>query len=402
MLVLLSSIACHGPDPIDSDTAAPQPIDRLVPALSAHASSQEEWETALAMNDAGAGVASWTQWPPQGEFDLGVAFTTDGGASFDAPIDVPSPDGAAADSVLEPLGDGFLLAWFDHGGAAEHVYAATGTAADGFGPPLEVTDPADGGGYDKPWLARLPDGSLLLTYLKTVGSQATGVAAHTSDGTTWTYADIASDRTWRNLYYACASDTGRVWVTYQFEGAIGLRWSDDDGATWTSDDAVVSAETVPFAEPVCVAHGDRVYVLYGLSGDPDGEQTGVNPRLNALRLASTVDGAAFDRVIVPLDASPFVLAPQLVMEPDGTLDVTYFAGDDEGDVHGTFRRLQIAGGDVGASVAWVDDVPMVGDRSSDLWIGDYSGLVFVDGSLAASFIDDADGFGHVSFARITP
>ncbi len=387
------------------DTAAP--VDVYAPAISQDSASLEEWEPALANDGANNLVSSWTEWPGgNANFPLGVSFSGDGGTTWSAPADIVSPDGSAADSVVEPLGTGFVLAWYDHNGAAPHIYAATGNAATGFGAPVEVSDPADDADYDKPWLTHLADGTALLTYQKVTGRKYAGIAATSSDGGRWTRSTMIEDTTFRNLYYPCASDAGRVYVTYYVEGAIGLGYSDDGGVTWTmNDSALGTPSNLSFAEPECVAQSEHVWVVYGNSTvDPDGDSTGVNPRLDQLFLADVAGDGTVTTTPIPL--ASYALAPQIALETSGAIDLTWYAGNDIGDPAGTFVRTQVLNDVVGEPVTWRTGVAFSPDRSADGWVGDYGGVRWIPdsdgttGNLAATLVQTgADGYGHVSFVR---
>jgi hypothetical protein len=399
MLLLLAACGRSASDSdLDTDISV-TPIEASVADFSAHDGILDEWEPALAASADGMRlVASWTEYPlGGGEFPLGTAFSDDGGLTWSTPSDLASPDGSAADSVLEALDDGFVLAWLDHGGAAEHIETAVATGHS-FAAAIEASDPSADLAYDKPWLTAV-SGDVLLTFQGDGGRTITGTSALSSDGATWQRTDIASDTTFRNLYYPCVSDTGRVWVTFYVEGAIGLRWSDDGGRSWTADDAIVAdVAHIPFAEPECVAQGSDVWVVWGTSQDPDSSVTGVDPKLDSLVLSHTTDGVAFDQQDLPLGGHAYALAPQIVIEADGAIDVVFYAGDREGDTDAELDRVRVT--DSVDLATWVAPVAFVGQRSSDAWVGDYLGLRWLpDGTLAAAYIDSPDGESHVSFVR---
>ncbi len=379
--------------------------------ISASVAAKDEFETHLAVAPNGTIGVSWTEEAISGPFPIGYAFSKDGGKTWTAPKRIFSLDGGrAADSVLVTDAQSvFLLVWI--GDAA--VYAARQQADGSFGTPVEISDPAAGHTYDKPWAVQT-GGKFLVTYQEqtadTTNGDASdldrGVAAVSTDGQHWTRNVMTEEDAGRNLYYPCTSpNADRVWVVFHnIDGTIGMRWSTTNGTQWTTSDLIVSDhETdIPFSEPECVANNDEVWLIYGESDDDPAN--GMNSKHTTLHLAHSKAGAAVDyRSVKSHDTADekFYLQPQLGRSPDGTLDLTYYAGRADNDALGSFRwaRSTDGGKTFAKSVTVREPVVFTQDRPTSQWPGDYSGLGYWNGAVVMSYIDNAIGASHVAFAR---
>ena len=328
-----SSTSSGGGDPQNLVSVSPQSV--------------LEAETHVAAASNGLVAVAWIAEQVGGNSTNGYVFSTDGGATWGAPSQVASPGGrVASDPVLAvDQQQNFYMTWigfhFDTMGNAQdmHVYAATAPAGTtSFGAPVEVSMPAMGDQFDKPWITVTDKNTLIVTYAKT----STGgiyAARSTDQGKTWSNAVIVENAAFRNLVYPCAPATGnRLWVTYNTGGGIGLRWSDDDGVTWPDVNKTAVAamgETPGFDDPTCAASGNEVWVSYGLSNDAFSSTN--SPKLFAIKLAHSGDGGAtIDSRSDAADpaAGAFFLHPQLVRETGGTLHLVYYAGQGEKDVLG--------------------------------------------------------------------
>src|SRR5206468_6496346 len=118
------------------------------------------------------------------------------------------------------------------------------------------------------------------------------LSAHTTDFASWDNQEIAADRGFRNLVFPCQPSTGtKVYAVYSTGGGIGLRWTDDGGATWNDINktaVAVQGERAAFDDPTCAAEGNEVWVTYGDS-DQGFDQTN-SPPLNQIRIAHSPDG----------------------------------------------------------------------------------------------------------------
>ena len=129
-----------------------------------------------------------------------------------------SPSGSiASDPTVAVAPDqSFYVSWVGYGAdtlgtpSDMHVYAAWAPAgATRFGRPIEVTDPADGARYDKPWIRVTDAGTVVVAYQRVAPPLDVGiVAARSQDGATWERSFVADDPSgavFRNLAYPCAA-----------------------------------------------------------------------------------------------------------------------------------------------------------------------------------------------------
>jgi hypothetical protein len=292
-----------------------------------------------------------------------------------------------------------------------HVYVASAPAGSTtFGEPVEVSDPAAGTTLDKPWITVTSKGTLVVTYAET----ATGsiYMARSADGKTWTRSTIedgAAHTSFGNLLYPCPSDSGRLYVAFihvsGMGGGVRLRWSDDDGVTWpiaNKTDVVGANEQAAFDDPTCVAHGNDVWVSYGVSQDPFSEQQ--SAKLSGVRVAHSGNGGHLvDRRSNADDqsAATYSMHPQLTREEGGALDLVYYAGNQAADPSGSFRRVRSTDGGATWAPSEIVKEPIVfvQSRADQRWLGDYTGIAWRDGALYTSFADNAGAQSHVAFAR---
>jgi hypothetical protein len=290
-----------------------------------------------------------------------------------------------------------------------HVYVAVAPPGmTTFGQPVEVTMPATGDTFDKPWVTVTDKGSVLVTYAKTsTGGLYAGRSV--DQGKSWNVAVIVEDGNFRNLAYPCAPAAGdRLWVTYHAGAGIGLRWSDDDGVTWPINNKTAVAamgEPPAFDDPTCVASGNDVWVAYGLSNDMMSDT--INPKLYAIRVAHSPDGGpTIDWRVNAHDPASgmFFQHPQLTRETGGGLNLVYYAGQAIGDTMATFRRSHSmdSGTTWAPSILVHQPIDFVQDRMSPHWLGDYVGAFWLSGTLYMSYADNGTGmYSHIAFAKAT-
>jgi len=380
--------------------------------ISTSAATDLEAETHVAVAPSGLVAVAYIGISQGGFSTNGYRFSKNWGNDWEAPATLDSPDGrVASDPVLAvDSKQNFYMTWIGYqigsGGAFDmHVYVAMAPAGTTtFGNPIEVTDTGDSG-YDKPWIAITNKDALILTYART-STGAIFAARSTDQGQTWKNALIVEDGGFRNLVYPCPPATGdRVYATYHAGGGIGLRWSDDDGATWPDANKVAVAqmdEQPAFDDPTCASEGQEVWVTYGLSNDPFG--TGSSAKLTNVRFAHTSDGGttidyhgnAHDDA-----AATYFMHPQLVREPMGTFDLVYYAGNADNDTNGSYRRSRSSDG----GKTWEASTPVQAPltylqaRDSPKWVGDYTGLTWFSGSIFTSYVDNTGQVAHVAFYR---
>jgi hypothetical protein len=386
------------------------PIPASVMSTSGQTALESETSVAVGPDDVVA--VAWIGLQPGGQSTNGYRFSADGGRTWGAVSSLDSPGArVASDPVLAFDAKGATwMSWVGYhvdqqGGPFDmHVYAASAPAGTtAFGAPIDVSEPGGAPQYDKPWITVTSKGTVLVTYAKT----STGgifVSRSTDGGATWTRSMIVEDGGFRNLVYPCTTSS-RVYVTYHAGGGIGLRWSDDDGATWPDANKTAVAEQgeqPAFDDPTCVAEGDEIWIAYGLSNDPFSEATAA--KLSSIRLAHSADGGkTIDRRSEAKDAAaaPFAMHPALAREDGGALDLVYYAGAKDGDTAGSYRLARSTdGGETWApSAVLAAPITFLQARGDKKWLGDYTGVAWKGGALYTSFADNSGEASHVAFAR---
>jgi hypothetical protein len=356
---------------------------------------------------------------------IAYAFSDDGGKTWTPPAAVdPTGDGTHGflgyDPALAADAHGaFHLAWLGalpghHSGDDMGVWTATAAAGSTrFAAPvlLSARGTLD---VDKPTITVTRRGSLLVAY-DLGDADGNAEVARTTDGVTWTRARLEpARRRERWLFAVCGprEGTDRVWVTYADRDSIGLQWSDDDGVTWSREEAAVArrASDGPvesWQSTTCVGEGRNVWVVYGLSDD--GWSGDAFPRSHALLVARSHDaGRSFPErheVHDPAAGRLFML-PKIAREPGGAIDLVYYAdgagrsGGAEGAGSVRWSRSTDGGVTFGPSVALAEKIVFDARRSKRTWLGDYLGLGFADATLFTAFVDNAGGKGHVAFRRV--
>jgi hypothetical protein len=396
------------------DMAAPPDMATLDPGVvSTSGHSQAESETHVAIAPNGYVAVAYIGITRTGSTN-GYRFSTDYGFTFQPADALDSPAGReTSDPVLATdAKSNFYMSWVEFKRNAQgmpmdmHVFVAQAPAGTTkFANPVEVTDNPNGTDmYDKPWVLVTNDGALLVTYART----STGgiFAARSTDMRTFSRATIVEDGGFRNLVFPCQPPTGnRLYVTYHAGGGIGLRWSDDAGATWpdTNRTAVAANGEMPaFEDPTCAAAAEDVWMTYGLS--TDAFSTTASAKLEAIMLAHSPDGGkTIDTRANVQDTTTamYALHPYLLREPSGALDLAYYAGSAEGDATGTLRRTRSTDGGKTWPATTVVKSPVVytGRRDTPQWLGDYFGLAWGMGELYMSYATNTQSVVHVAFYR---
>jgi hypothetical protein len=422
LLVLAAGCSAGGSgDDTPLDMTVPPDLSTLNPGVvSMSPKSLSEAETSIAVAANGYLAVAYIGITQLGS-NNGYRFSTDQGDTFVAAdaLDAYKPGAETSDPVLATdAQNNFYLSWVEFMRDAQgnpfdmHVYVARAMAGTtSFTDVAEVTSNPQGiDAYDKPWIMVTNDGALLVTYARV----STGgiFAARSTDFNTWTSATIIDDKmSFRNLVFPCQpAGAMKLYVAYNAIGGIGLRWSDDAGMTWDSTKATPVADTgemSAFDDPTCVADGQEVWVSYGLSNDNIMGGGTAAPKLFAIRIAHSSDsGVTIDNRYDAHDTAAGALYqhPYLVREPSGVLDLTYYAGNQEGDTAGSYRlaRSMDGGKTWPASTAIKAPITFTARRDTGAWLGDYEGLAFSGGTLYMSYVDNSRVTSHTAFYRTTP
>jgi hypothetical protein len=412
--------------------AGGEPVTPILETISVSDQSEHEREPQIVVTETGRVVVSWMDANPDPDdyFHVAYRISDDRGETWGPVTSIPLPEdnNVGANATLAVAPDGAVwLSW-----ASQHrtqttrsnqrvFVARLGADEEAFGDPILVTDPeVEVGVYDQPAIT-VSDAGHLVVSVGQANPALTAVWAslHRSEdgGASWERSIPSQEEapsTYQNLIHPCrAEGTDRIYL-YYVDAQIGLSlWrSEDGGRTWPTDQRVrVQAEDELFTistglESNCVARGDEVWAVYGLSDDDAGSGDRL-PTLYSIRLAHSSDGgASFDSWTTIEDPSvgPKYMLPRLALEDDGALDVMYVAGTGDDDPAASYRRARSTDGGLtfGPSVPVLEPVTYESTRSSAATFGDYTGIVAHDGALYGAITDNATGEGHIVFFRTAP
>jgi hypothetical protein len=389
--------------------------------------SDHEREAQIAVTGAGRVVVAWMDVNPDPEdyFHIAYRVSDDRGATWGdiTSIALPEDNNVGANNTLAvgPGGEVWLC-WASQlrtptDRENQRVFVARLGADEGsFGEPIQVTDPEIVVGvYDQPAITVTEEGHLVVSVGQASPSlSAVWASMHRSEdgGQTWERTIPSQEEapgTYQNLIHPCrAAGSDRIYLFYVDE-EIGLAlWrSEDAGRTWPTDQRAQVHELGELnqistgLEGNCVARGDEVWAVYGKSHDDAGSGDTL-PTVYDLRLAHSSDGGeTFDRWTSIGDAAvgPTYELPHIAVAEDGTLAVTYVAGEGDGDEAASFRLARSTDGGVtfAPSIPVLDPVTLELTRSSAATFGDYSGLQFEGEVLYGAMTDNASGEGHIAF-----
>jgi hypothetical protein len=377
-----------------------------------------ESETSVAVGSNGFVAVAYIGIQASGGSTNGYRFSKDGGKTWGTVSTLDSPGGrVASDPVLAvDSKDNFYMTWVGYMAQGMnvtdmHVYIAVAPAGTTtFGAPIEVTDPTDNSNpsLDKPWVVITHKETVLVTWAN-LSDNSINAARSTDGAKTFTRGPIATGA-FRNLVFPCIPATGdRIWATYVGNTHVGLRWSDDDGATWKTgmvDNVTMNGvddgmEQFAFEDPTCVADGNDVWVSYGVTSQPAAGNDSTS-FLDTIRIAHTGDGGKTIDVrysVTDAQGGKYTLLPTLSREANGALDLVYYAGSSEMDPKGSYRHSRSTDGGKtwDASVALKSNLFFTGDRGSPKWLGDYTGVAMRNGYLYTSYAENTGAFSHIAF-----
>ncbi|MEZ4226063.1 MAG: exo-alpha-sialidase [Polyangiaceae bacterium] len=403
-----------------SDTGVGDAADAGATILSLPSSGIFEAETHLVEAPGGRSLAVWMTLGASADIN-GYAVSEDQGASWSKPqllTGKPSKgDPVATFGSDGSLYYGFLDGICDTQGCSKgHVWIARMPPGSKTFEPAVDASPADPTEfYDKPWLMTAADGTLVLVVNARVGLNPTNVdrivVARSTDGKSWSQTDAVPKLPLGQIAgipHACISRQGsRMWIAYVDSSTAtysSLRWSDDLGQTWSPTNVSSGFAPASLAGQVqaydlrCVGEQDDVWVMYGLATGP-GTTTGIPP-LNEIRVAHSGDGGvSWDPAVALSEPGLKYLRPEIARSATGELVVIAYAGAQDGDPAGSMRWWQSADGGKSFSARGAFHAPIsfTGDRQSQTWIGDYSGLLVSGGTVRTTFIDNSSGAAHVVF-----
>lgn len=423
--------------PSDASTAAgkpPPPDFGPDEIISISPDSAYETDSSIAWSLAPDVVAvAWKAvTPAEGSF-IGYAFSLDGGHTFLPPSSLGAPGGrSSGDPSLMADQDGNIyLAWLGFmpkagGGVTDtHVYVAKALAGQAdFGPPVEVSDPADVSTYATPRIVLTVDVHPLVTYAYAGPGGQGLLAARTADGgATWSRSTIVADPSSTVAYDLPSPATdqwnGAVYVAHleRIAGTVSahLRWSKDNGETWAPTDTTEVSqpgEPVALTSPSCIFSAIFrpapapstffVYMSYGLSHDP--VDAGTAQKLFDIRFAASNDaGKSFPSNASMLDQSAglFALSPQLVGGQTGAMNLLYYAGKSAGDEAGSFRWARDPAwyGSLLAPAIVKQPIAYQNNRADLRSVGETRGASGGKDRFFTTYVDNASGASHIAIHR---
>ncbi len=395
------------------------PLDSKV--ISTSDNTFYEAETSVVSTSTGRIVATWIGATFSGHTVIGYATSEDDGATFSAPQFVENTTGSEqGDPVLAELPGGkVILTWlgydYDNTGNTDNMHTFTALLEDGsptFGDVVIASDAADDPLLlDKPWIAVADDGSIVLTYSRvSQQNENTLVAASSDDGLTWSHTDVFPGTTahFYNLAYVCPSVGGtRMHAAVLDFSNFGVKLlavhTDDGGATWSDPVEIAGTDAnVNYDDPVCVANGDTLTVMYGTIDGPAGGEDEASLALAIVQ--SENGGKTFGAPVSVGDATlgPLYLHPAIAAAPDGHFAISYYEGASEPDDQGTYVLADdTAIADLAASTAPIGDlVHFTASREDAQWVGDYVGLSFGhDGTLHTTYVVNLPDSSHIAYAK---
>jgi hypothetical protein len=351
---------------------------------------------------------------------------------------VPKGTNVQANASVAAGDDGTLyMAW----GAEEHVESgrsnqgvyvaksAPGTTT--FETPVLVTDPSTPVAvYDQPRVVVTHAGVVIVSWDETAPNGYTSwiQQARSTDGTSWTlsYAvGSGSPESYRDMPRYCRpAGEGRIFLYYldsdvalwSEDIAVALRYSDDDGMTWSAPLDVTSEADELILDPTaaigCTTDGTNVWMVYGLTPEADlgGTQGGgaapssaVEHTMTRVRLAHSGDGGKTIDVrndVMDTRVANRAMYPVLAYEGASTLDLAYYAGAFDNDTNGDLRRTRSTDGMTFApTVSIHHPLTLETNRAAPQWVGDYTGAAFQGGDLFLVYTDNATTASHIAFYR---
>lgn len=442
--LLATCAACHGsgttraPAAVSSDVGAE--VDAQAPDVQAADAAHSDYlpgpsipaarisespvslieaETHLAVSWGGVICAVWIGFGAQGT-GIGYTFSFDDGHSWLPPeLLLPeTPGHGYSDPVVTAKPDGgFLVTFMDvaeqgSGGPTQTfmVIAESEPGSSTLGPVTAVGDPSTQSNLlDKPWITTTTAGSAIATWVAVGQGAGVFVGRREKGAKTWTTTTAVQDGIVRNMVYPCAQPgTKRVWMAYDAQDhGVGLRWSDDDGASWPEGnrtEVTEQGESDAFDEVSCASDGKHLWVLYGVT-DEKLTTTQNAEQLKGIRIARSDDGGktfALHTDVHDMEGGVVFLHPALAIAPSGALDVTYYAGASNEDSKGSLRRTRSldGGASFGPSSTVVGPLTFTTSRSKPTWLGDYTGLAWAGNSLCGTAVDNREGQAHVAFWRL--
>jgi hypothetical protein len=346
-----------------------------------------------------------------------VALSDDGGATWSAAQSVGRTVG---DPILGALDDGsFLVGGLradctgnlqcDNGEIFLARIAAGGTAITALPSIFEVGNLF----IDHPWMS--VNGSAVsiigAAFSADDTQSAVTVWRSTDHGGTWERSEVAplSAANTLGVPRFCSGAGTRLWTQY-LDGSSAtsatMRFTDSADLGWTATSSTVASfagdPTLVTAE-ACARSGDTVYSLVGTiakSQPTSGGQDDQLPAYDVLVVLASDDLGQTWKVAAKVADGAIYLLPELVVEPDGTLDLFAYAGPTLGLSGARAELVQIHGGTADPPITLRDGLTLEDARGSSKWLGDYNGLAIAAGKPVFAFGDNTTIETKIRFARL--
>ncbi len=364
----------------------------------------------------------WTEISPTPPYvSMGYRFSIDDGKTFSPVQHITLPAGLyPGDPALNVDANGNFYAGLlgIHYSAQtvdySRVFAAKSPqGALKFGTPVEVSAPGNTTAlFDHPKIFVTSKGTILVGYAdfpSLQGVSGTGVVSSSVDGTTWTQTEVIGqpEAQFANLFWFCEGASS-VYLTFLEASTtdyfVGVRTTANDGASWSSASVPVSlsGEMLAGLDPECVASGNDVWVMYTTTKKQAMDETTLD-LANAIYVAHSGDGGGtFDATrgqALDTAASQLAVLPNLTRESSGRLDVSYIAGDADGDTSGSLRYDTMIGMKATPTVLVDGPILFTSSRTSQTWLGDYFGSAVHAGALYLAYPRNDSGLSHIYFAK---
>ena len=415
--------ASTGGAPPDARGCGDWPVRPGENFVSLDGESQFEAEPFLIVRDGDTAIA-WEAAGCDGRTRIGYTRRGQQG-SFERPRYFASPNGQMTSNITlarNQVGSLFV-AWAswtpgpDPGQPQVQVsdiriqFATWPTGANGFGQPIELSEPIANALYDKPWMILTSDDGIVIGYSDL---RRGGIWAASSTDAGATFRRTLVDATMANLAALCPDGRpGGAFITYFANQSVRLAHTADGGLTWSAPMEVAPTNPtnhVACQDPMCVAQGDEVWISYGRTRDAYDAPVA---RLQSVHVAHASLGAsAIDRDTFVFDATVgadggeatgYLLFPQLARHNDGSLGLAAYQtnGPDMGSADLVYKVSTDGGRAFGKDASLATGLTPSLQRHVPNWLGDYFGWSATPAGFAAAFIDNASGISHVVFRETT-
>jgi hypothetical protein len=367
----------------------------------------------LAVDEASGNIAvAWIQW--YGSQSIGVIASHDFGLSWDPPIFLPQNKlvddrDAQGDPVVAVDSQGnFFVTWLSYDAFGNfNVYVAR--SMDGgasFPDVFRVSPPFEWKNdffLDKPWIAVGPDDSVYVSWSGSPSPTSVPsirVTRSVDHGESWSTPVSAtpSQDTFHNLGNIAVAADGAVYVANvelsdsslelgSPNNAIALQRLTADLALDGSRVLVSGAgQSITLDETSIAVDGDRVYVAY-TAGTPEGAWD--------VFVAASTDRATTFNVPVKVNDDPTCathMHPTIAVDDDGLVHVAFYDNRylSGAFMHAVSKASASAGPLSFGANEFINDAPFnfVTERDVASWLGDYPGIVARGGHVYCSWTDN--------------